>query len=274
MRIALGIEYDGAGFNGWQTQADRRTVQDALEGALAELAGQPIATICAGRTDAGVHAVDQVVHFDTAVDRPLSAWVRGTNRFLPASVSVRWARPVADEFHARYSARRRSYDYWILNDPVRSPLAHARATWIFRPLDVDAMQRAAAHLIGTHDFSSFRSAECQAASPVRELQQLEVLRFGRWIRVRAAANAFLHHMVRNIAGSLVAVGFGRQPAGWVAELLAARDRSEAAPTLAADGLYLARVEYDARFELPAPDGASPHRFDAYANQDLWPDTRD
>jgi tRNA pseudouridine38-40 synthase len=273
VRIALGIEYDGAGFNGWQTQSDRRSVQDALEGALGQLAGQPVATICAGRTDTGVHAIDQVVHFDTAVDRPLNAWVRGTNRFLPASVSVRWARPVADDFHARYSARRRSYDYWILNDAVRSPLAHARATWIFRPLDTDAMQRAAASLIGTHDFTSFRSAECQAASPVRELQQLEVLRSGRWVRVRATANAFLHHMVRNIAGSLVSVGLGRQSSGWVAELLAMRDRSRAAPTLAADGLYLARVEYDARFNLPAPDGTSPHRFDAYADQDLWPDTR-
>lgn len=271
MRIALGIEYDGAGFNGWQTQSDRRSVQDALELALEELAGQPIDTICAGRTDAGVHAVDQVVHLDTTVDRPLSAWVRGANRFLPAAVSVRWAREVPQEFHARYGALRRSYDYWILNDAVRSPLAHARATWIFRPLDTDAMQRAAGHLIGTHDFTSFRSAECQAASPVRELQQLEVRRFGRWVRVRATANAFLHHMVRNIAGSLVAVGIGREATDWVAHLLAARDRSHAAPTLAADGLYLARVEYDARFELPRPDGAAPHRFDAYANQDLWPD---
>ncbi len=271
VRIALGIEYDGAGFNGWQTQSDRRSVQDTLEGALGALAGQPISTICAGRTDAGVHAIDQVVHFDTAVDRPLTAWVRGTNRFLPATVSVRWARRVGDDFHARFGALRRSYDYWILNDPVRSSLAHQRATWVFRPLDVERMQLAATRLLGTHDFSSFRSAECQAASPVRELQRLDVRRFGRWVTVRATANAFLHHMVRNIVGSLVAVGTGRQPVEWLGELLAARDRSRAAATLGAEGLYLARVEYDERFELPAPNAAAPNRFDAYANKDLWPD---
>ena len=271
MRIALGIEYNGAGFNGWQTQLDRRSVQDTLEAALSALAGQPISTICAGRTDAGVHAIDQVVHFDTDVERPLTAWVRGTNRFLPATVSVRWARRVGDDFHARFCARRRSYDYWILNDPVRSPLAHERATWIFRPLDVERMQRAAAQLLGAHDFSSFRSAECQAASPIRELQRLDVQRLGRWVAVRATANAFLHHMVRNVVGSLVAVGTGRQPVEWLGEVLAARDRSLAAATLGAEGLYLARVEYDERFELPAPDGAAPNRFDAYANKDLWPD---
>ena len=272
VRIALGIEYDGAGFNGWQTQPDRRSVQDALESALAALAQVPISTICAGRTDAGVHAIDQVVHFDTAVERPLSAWVRGTNRFLLPSVAVRWARPVGDDFHARFGARRRSYDYWILNDAVRSPLADARATWVFQPLDTVAMERAAGFLIGSHDFTSFRSAECQATSPVRDLQRLEVRRFGRWIRVRATANAFLHHMVRNLAGALVYVGMGRHPAEWVAEVLAARDRSKAAPTLGAEGLYLARVEYDARFDLPAPDAVLPHRIDAYANQDLWPDS--
>ena len=271
MRIALGIEYDGAGFNGWQTQPDRRSVQDALENALASLAKVPISTICAGRTDAGVHALDQVVHFDTEVERPQSAWVRGTNRFLPPNVAVRWARSVGDDFHARFGALRRSYDFWLLNDTVRSPLAHARATLVYRPLDTDAMARAAGYLLGSHDFSSFRSAECQAASPIRDLQKLEVRRFGRWIRVRATANAFLHHMVRNITGALVAVGIGRYPADWVAEVLAARDRSKAAPTLGAEGLYLARVEYDARFDLPAPNVALPHRFDANANQDLWPD---
>ena len=271
MRIALGIEYDGAGFNGWQTQPDRRSVQDALESALAALAETPISTICAGRTDAGVHAVDQVVHFDAPVERPVTAWVRGTNRFLPPTVAVRWSRRVPDEFHARFGARRRSYDYWILNDPVRSPLAHGRATWVFRPLDTGAMQRAAATLVGRHDFTSFRSAECQAASPVRDIEQLEVTRYGRWIRIRATANAFLHHMVRNIAGTLVAVGTGRHPPEWVAQVLASKDRAKAAPTLAADGLHLARVEYDARFDLPAPDGALPHRFDAIAYQDLWPD---
>jgi tRNA pseudouridine38-40 synthase len=272
VRIALGIEYDGAGFNGWQTQPDRRSIQDALESALAALAQDPISTICAGRTDAGVHAIDQVVHFDTGVERPLGAWIRGTNRFLPPSVAVRWARLVSDDFHARFGALRRSYDYWILNDAVRSPLAHTRATWVFQPLDTAAMEAAARLLIGSHDFTSFRSAECQAVSPVRDLQRLDVQRFGRWILVRATANAFLHHMVRNLAGALVAVGIGRYPAEWVADLLAARDRSKGAPTLGAPGLYLARVEYDARFNLPAPDTALPQRFDAYANQDLWPDS--
>ena len=168
MRIALGLEYDGAAFTGWQTQPDRRGAQDALESALASVAGAPTATICAGRTDTGVHALDQVVHFDTGAKRPLGAWVRGVNRFLPHSIAVRWAVEVPDVFHARFSAVRRTYDYWIVNDPVRSPLAHARAGWVFRPLDATAMQEAAARLIGRHDFSSFRSSQCQAASPVRD----------------------------------------------------------------------------------------------------------
>jgi len=271
VRIALGIEYDGAGFSGWQTQPDGRTVQDVVERALAEIAGAPVATICAGRTDAGVHALDQVVHFDTDVDRPLTAWVRGANRFLPPAVAVRWARVVPAEFHARYAATRRCYDYWILNDPVRSPLAHAHATWIFRPLDAVAMERAAGLLVGTHDFSAFRAAECQAASPVRDLQALSVRRSGRWLRVRATANAFLHHMVRNLAGTLVYVGLGRRPFEWAAEVLASRDRSRAAPTLGPEGLYLARVEYDPRFELPSPGSETPHWFDANPDQDLWTD---
>jgi tRNA pseudouridine38-40 synthase len=196
--------------------------------------------------------------------------VRGTNRFLPPSVSVRWAREVTPEFHARFGARRRSYDYWILNDPVRSPLAHSRATWVFRPLDAQAMQRAAELLVGTHDFTSFRSAECQAASPIRELHELRVQRRGRWL-LWATANAFLHHMVRNIAGtSGRRVGLAACRVG--GEVLAARDRSLAAPTLGAAGLYLSRVEYDARFDLPTPDGSTPHWFDAHADQDLWTDT--
>lgn len=271
MRIALGIEYDGAGFNGWQTQADGRAVQDCVERALAEIAGIPVSTICAGRTDAGVHARDQVVHFDTAVERPLTAWVRGTNRYLPPTVAVRWARFVAEDFHARYAARRRRYDYWILNDTVRSPLAHGRAAWIFRPLDDAAMQRAAALLVGTHDFTSFRAAECQAASPVRELHELAVRRFGQGLRVCATANAFLHHMVRNIVGALVYVGMGRHSPEWIAGVLAARDRSCAAPTLGPEGLYLARVEYDARFDLPSPGTVVPPWLNANTNQDLRPD---
>jgi tRNA pseudouridine38-40 synthase len=271
VRLALGIEYDGAGFNGWQTQADGRSVQDAVERALAEIAGGPMSTICAGRTDAGVHAIDQVIHFDTMVERPLGAWVRGANRFLPATVAVRWAHAVPDEFHARYAARRRRYDYWILNDAVRAPLAHGRATWIFQSLDEAAMQRAADLLVGTHDFTSFRAAECQAASPVRELHELTVRRFGRWLRISATANAFLHHMVRNIVGALVYVGMGRHSPSWIEDVLAARDRSRAAPTLGAEGLYLARVEYDARFDLPSPGAVVPHWLDANTDQDLRPD---
>lgn len=272
LRIALGLEYDGAAFNGWQTQPDGRSVQDALERALGELAGEPVATICAGRTDAGVHAIDQIVHFDTAVDRPLQAWVRGTNRFLPAAAAVRWARAMPEDFHARFSAVQRTYVYWLLNDPVRSPLSHRRAGWVFRPLDESAMHEAAQRLVGTHDFTSFRASECQAKSPLRTLARLDVERQGRWIRVTAAANAFLQHMVRNIVGALIEVGTARQPIAWMSMVLAARDRALAAPTVSPDGLYLARVEYDGRFQVPAPARA-PHWFDEDPDQDLWFDPR-
>lgn len=271
-RLALGLEYDGATFNGWQTQADGRGVQDAVERALAQIAGVPVATICAGRTDTGVHALDQVIHFDTDAARPVTAWVRGVNRFLPASVAVHWARQAGDGFHARYGARRRRYDYWILNAPVRSPLAHGRVGWVFRPLDEAAMRQAAMHLVGRHDFTSFRSAECQAATPVRDIEQLAVHRIGPLVRINVTANAFLHHMVRNIVGALVYVGVGRRPHEWVKEVLEARSRAVGAPTFAAAGLYLARVEYDPAFGLPAPDG-HPVWIDAYTNQDLRADAR-
>jgi tRNA pseudouridine38-40 synthase len=272
MRIALGIEYDGATFTGWQTQTGGRGVQDAVEYALAQIAGNEISTICAGRTDTGVHALDQVIHFDTDASRPLTAWVRGVNRFLPSSVAVQWARPVGIDFHARYGARRRRYDYWIINSPVRSALAHARAGWVFRPLDEKTMRRAAAHLIGRHDFTSFRSAECQAATPVRHVDELAVDRIGPLIRISISANAFLHHMVRNIVGALVYVGVGRRPHGWISDLLLACDRTSGAPTFAAAGLYLARVEYDPTLCLPAPAVANPVWINAYTNQDLRADT--
>lgn len=271
MRIALGLEYDGAAFTGWQTQPDGRGAQDALERTLAAIAGGPTATICAGRTDTGVHALDQVVHFDTTARRPPGAWVRGVNGFLPAAMAVRWACEVPEAFHARFGAVRRTYDYWILNDPVRSPLAHGRAGWVFRPLDAAAMHEAAAQLVGRHDFTSFRSSECQAASPVRDLRELSVQRRGRLIRVRASANAFLHHMIRNIVGALVQVGSGRRDAGWVAQILAARNRAQGAPTFSPDGLYLVRVEYDPSFQLPVPSTSVPVCLDAYSDQDLRTD---
>lgn len=255
MRIALGIEYDGSAFYGWQTQPGGRTVQDSLEAALAAFVGQPVGTVCAGRTDSGVHATGQVVHLDSPVERPLGAWVRGLNAHLPKTVAVRWARVVSGDFSARFSATARSYEYWLLNDPVRSPLYESRTGWVFRPLDLAAMQAGAAGLIGTHDFSAFRAAECQANSPVRSLTRLEIERRGQLIRVGLTANAFLHHMVRNIVGTLVYVGLGRQPPAWVAEVLAARSRALAAPTFSAAGLYLTGVEYDPTFDLPVTGGS-------------------
>jgi len=252
MRLALGLQYDGSAFHGWQTQADRQTVQDTLEEALARRAGAPVPTICAGRTDAGVHATSPVVHVDPPAARPLSAWVRGVNSFLPQAAAVRWAVEVAPTFHARFGATARRYDYWLLNDPVRSPLLAGRTGWLARPLQLQPMREAAALLVGRHDFSAFRSAECQAASPVRELRELAIERFGNLLRFRLVANAFLHHMVRNLVGTLAYVGLGRQRPHWVADVLQGRDRSAAAPTFAAAGLYLTGVEYDPAFGLPAP----------------------
>lgn len=252
MRLALGLQYDGAAFHGWQTQADGRTVQDAVERALGQLAGCAVPTICAGRTDSGVHATYQVVHIDPPLPRPLAAWVRGVNRFLPGAVAVRWAVEVPQTFHARFGAIARRYDYWLLNDPVRSPLLARRTGWLARPLQLEAMREAAELLVGRRDFSAFRSAECQAASPVRELRELGIERFGNLVRFRLVANAFLHHMVRNLVGTLAYVGLGRQPARWVGEVLNGRDRGAAAPTFAAAGLYLTGVEYDPAFGLPAP----------------------
>lgn len=250
-RLALGLEYDGSAFSGWQTQADGSGVQDTVERALLQFAGAALSTTCAGRTDAGVHATAQVIHFDTDIDRPLQAWVRGVNRWLGTRVAVRWARAVDDQFHARFGALDRRYDYWVLNDPAPSPLAAGRVGWVFRELDAGAMARAAATLVGTHDFTSFRAAECQATTPVREVRELAVDRRGRLIRIRVRANAYLHHMVRNIVGTLVYVGLGRQSPEWVAEVLAARSRAVAAPTFSAEGLYLTQVTYDARYDFPA-----------------------
>jgi tRNA pseudouridine38-40 synthase len=249
-RIALGVEYDGSRFCGWQTQPPGCAVQDALERALAEVAGEPVATICAGRTDAGVHALSQVVHFDTAAERPDTAWVRGVNALLPAPCAVTWSRPVAQDFNARYSAVSRTYRYLLLNHPVRPAAEQARVGWFHLPLDLERMRSAARLLVGEHDFSAFRSSECQARSPVRTLARLDIARSADYLVLDFCGNAFLHHMVRNIVGCLVYVGKGKHPPEWVGEVLAGRDRSRAAPTFEAAGLYLARVEYDARWGLP------------------------
>lgn len=250
MRIALGIEYEGGSFCGWQTQAAGCAVQDRLQAALAQIAGTPVATICAGRTDAGVHALAQVVHFDCDTERPLSAWVRGVNALLPPSLAVTWAQPVREDFHARFSASARHYRYVLLNHPVRPAADHGRVGWFHAPLDLARMRAAAALLIGEHDFSAFRSSQCQAKSPVRTLMQLEINRRGPYLLFDFCANGFLHHMVRNIAGSLVYVGKGRQEAAWLGELLVLRDRKFAAPTFDAAGLYLSAVDYDAAWGLP------------------------
>jgi tRNA pseudouridine38-40 synthase len=251
-RIALGVEYNGAAFRGWQTQVGGQTIQDALEAALAQIAGEPIATVAAGRTDAGVHATGQVVHFDAPVARPLTAWVRGTNSHLPEGVAVLWAVEVAGDFHARFSAQGRAYRYVLVNRPVRSAVLAGRAGWFHRPLDCDAMQAAANLLLGRHDFSAFRAAECQARSPVRDLRRATVSRRGELLVFDFAADAFLHHMVRNLVGSLVYVGKGAHPPAWVAEVLAGRDRKLAAPTFSPDGLYLVGVDYEAHWGLPPP----------------------
>ncbi|HEY0845730.1 MAG TPA: tRNA pseudouridine(38-40) synthase TruA [Noviherbaspirillum sp.] len=253
-RIALGVQYDGKPWHGWQTQPAGGTVQDTLEAALKKFALVDIDTTCAGRTDAGVHALEQVVHFDTNLDREMFSWVRGVNAFLPPSIAVRWARDVTvetgDGFHARFSATGRTYHYVIYNHPVRSPLMAGKAGWVFRPLDIEPMQVAARHLLGTHDFSSFRAAECQAKSPVKTMREIRIERRGELIAVTLTADAFLHHMVRNIVGSLIVVGNGNQPPDWLKDILESRDRSRAAPTFMPDGLYLAKITYDAKWRLP------------------------
>ncbi len=221
-----------------------------LETALGAIAGEPVSVTAAGRTDRGVHARGQVAHFDTQAARPESAWVRGVNAFLPESVAVLWARPVSDEFHARFSARSRTYRYELLNRAVRPALEARHAGWYHAPLDVDAMREASRALVGEQDFSAFRAAECQAKTPVRLVHSIEIDRRGERIDFVIRANAFLHHMVRNIVGTLIYVGNGRQPVSWVAEVLASRDRSRAAPTFAPEGLYLETIEYDAQWGLP------------------------
>lgn len=250
MRIALGVEYDGKPYCGWQSQTDVSTVQDALQQALSQIANESICVHAAGRTDAGVHALEQVVHFDTIAMRPLTAWVRGVNALLPGSIVVRWAHPVPDEFHARFSAEGRSYRYLLINRAERSAVHAGRMGWFHLPLDVDAMREAALSLLGEHDFSAFRAAECQAKSPIKCINTLDIRREGDMLIFDFSANAFLHHMVRNLVGCLVYVGKGKYPPVWLKEVLESRTRRLAAPTFAPDGLYLRRIQYDAKWGLP------------------------
>jgi tRNA pseudouridine38-40 synthase len=242
-RIVLSIAYNGQPFLGWQTQPGGNTVQDNLELALSAIAGHPVSTVCAGRTDTGVHACGQVVHFDTSTQRPLHAWVRGVNSHLPDSVAVLTSQLVRDDFHARFDAQERRYVYYLSSSPVRHPLIAGRAGWVHRPLDAQRIALAVPSLLGTHDFSAFRSSQCQAKSPVRTLNRVSVACSGSMIRMEFSANAFLHHMIRNIVGTLVYVGDGRRPVEWAAEVLASRQRALAAPTFSPDGLYFDSVRY-------------------------------
>jgi tRNA pseudouridine38-40 synthase len=252
-RIALAVEYQGSAFFGWQSQRKLNlpTVQETLENALSQIAAAPITTICAGRTDTGVHASHQVVHFDTPIARPEKAWVFGGNTLLPETVSIKWARPVASEFHARFSAAARRYRYIIHNHPTRSAHLGSLTTFFPHALDAELMHREAQCLLGEQDFSSFRGAGCQSNTPMRNVHRVTVLRRGDFVIIDIQANAFLLHMVRNIVGTLLAVGNGRQPPGWTAEVFAAKDRTVAAPTAPPQGLYLVDVIYPAEFGLPS-----------------------
>ncbi len=253
MRMAMGIEYDGSGFRGWQSQqAGTRTVQDCLERAIARVANHAVRVVCAGRTDAGVHATGQVVHFDTPARRRRRNWLLGVNSNLPEDINLTWVREAPDTFHARFSALARRYRYVILNRPFRSALERRRAVWCHRPLDADTMQAAGLSLVGEHDFSSFRAVECQAKSPVRRIHELTVRRLGEQVILEVEANAFLHHMVRNIAGVLMTIGGGERPVDWVDQVLAYRDRTLGGVTAPAQGLYLTTVRYDPAFDLEPP----------------------
>lgn len=250
-RVALGVEYNGAKFHGFQKQSSGvDTVQARLELGLSKVADEEVSLVCAGRTDAGVHATNQVVHFDTLAERPMKAWTRGVNALLPDTVSVKWAQLVEPFFHARFGAHCRTYRYVIANTPVRPALACEQLTWVRESLDLDAMQEAASHLVGEHDFSSFRAAQCQARSPVRTMHHLHIARRGELIVIELQANAFLHHMVRNIMGVLLAIAKGERPVAWIKEVLAARDRRSADVTAKPHGLHLVSVAYPEKFELP------------------------
>ena len=256
MRIAMGLEYDGTAFHGWQLQDEARTVQAVVEAAVSRVADHPVRVHCAGRTDRGVHAEEQVIHFDTPSRRAERSWVLGTNVNLPPDVAVSWARPVDLAFHARFSAISRHYRYRILCRPTRSPLARDRAVWLHQALDLERMRAAAALLVGEHDFSSFRALGCQAKSPVRRVHYCDWVREGELLELRIGANGFLHHMVRNIVGVLTAIGRGEADPAWVEELLAIRDRTRGGVTAPPQGLYFVRADYPAAFSLPQRGGSA------------------
>jgi tRNA pseudouridine38-40 synthase len=251
MRFALGVEFEGSGFSGWQRQSSGRTVQASMETALARVADAPVEVVCAGRTDTGVHATGQVVHFDTRAVRGTDSWLRGGNSHLPHDIRIQWARPVADGFHARFSARRRHYRYVISSTTTSPAILRHLVCHVRQPLDLQVMRAAASALLGEHDFTSLRAAACQAKTPVRTIHRLDVTRSGDWVYIDVEANAFLHHMVRCIAGMLISIGVGDRPPGWMEEVLAARDRTRAGVNAPAAGLYLVRVEYPVTFQIPA-----------------------
>jgi tRNA pseudouridine38-40 synthase len=255
MRLALGLEYEGTPFAGWQTQptaANVHTVQDVLQAALTQIAGEPVSVFCSGRTDAGVHALQQIIHFDTSAIRPDQAWVRGLNSLLPKTVSVRWVQHVSDAFHARHSALERRYCYALLSDPVRPSRLRHQVGWVHHTLDLNAMQSAAALLVGEHDFSSFRASQCQAKGPVRHISALTISPQGPYLFCTLQANGFLHHMVRNIVGALVYVGMGRWSVEQFQAVFNACDRTLGAPTFAPDGLYFCGATYPAQLNIPQP----------------------
>ncbi|GBU15321.1 tRNA pseudouridine synthase A [Polaromonas sp.] len=259
MRMALGVSYSGSAYEGWQSQLSGKTVQDKLERALSQFSVQPVRVMCAGRTDAGVHALMQVVHFDTPLQRETASWVRGSNTFLPSDIAVQWAQAVPDTFHSRACAIARRYAYVVLESPVRPSVEAGRVGWVYRPLNGDAMRQAAQLLLGEHDFSSFRAAQCQAKSPIKTINHIKISqRSGagsRYWRFEFEANAFLHHMIRNIMGCLLAIGQGQQTPEWLAEVLAACRRAAAAPTFSPDGLYFLGPLYEAHHGLPTRTAA-------------------
>ena len=250
MRIALGITYNGQPYQGWQSQSTGLTIQDKLEKALKEFTTQKVTTLCAGRTDAGVHGLMQVVHFDTELNRDMASWVKGTNRYLPDDISVQWAHEVPSEFHARGSALSRRYAYIVLESPVRPSLEFGRAGWVYRSLDDTAMRQASRYLLGEHDFTSFRASSCQALSPIKTMMRVDIHKHGPYWRFEFEGNAFLHHMIRNIMGCMVTIGQGFESPEWMAQVIQSKRRDAAAPTFSPDGLYFQGPVYDAKWGLP------------------------